>query len=215
MAKFELLCSKDKVAAIRIGNSVYYIDIANPHDILVYDSDFKKQNIIVPEYWLPDVTRGEATLAVLKAAMTAYENGFNAGHGIKSSRHFNEFVRRLIKALQDPELAKQFLSIFWIELRPFESIKDIVRKLIENPTIREKSPRASRLTLDRYRPRAEFEYDKEFNDRIRVIQQDMDEAVFDPSDELRDVLDLKATQVPQLITNIDHVIGLRSNAGSK
>lgn len=215
MAKFELLCSKDDVAAIRIGNSVYYVDIANQHDILIYDAEHKKLNVIVPEYWLPEVTRGEATLAVLKAAMAAYENGFNAGYGIKSSRHFNDFVQRLINALVDPELAKQFLSIFWIELRPFDDIKNLVRKIVENPKIREKTPTASRLTLDRYATRADFEYDKEFSDRIHLIQQEMEEVVFNPSDELRDVLDLKPTKVPQLIKSIEHIIGLRSHAGSE
>jgi len=212
MAKFELLCSKDQVAVIKIGNSIYYVDLDNHFDVLVYDSEFNKQNIIVPEYWLPEVTRGEATLAVLKASMTAYENGFNAGYSIKSKRHFKHFAEKLAQSMMNPELAKRIVQLFWVELRPFDVIKDMVAKIVSNEQIRSKTARASRMTLDRYIPRAAFEGDKEYRDKIFTIIQDMEPVTFDPTDELLNVLDLEDTDVPHLIQNIDKIVGLRTNA---
>lgn len=210
MAKFEFLCSKDKVAVIKIGNSVYYLDTLDPFDIKVFDSDFKQLNIIVPEYWLPEATRGEAALSTLNACIAAYENGYNAGFSAKSRRHFKEFTKKLIKTLSNPETAERFLQLFWVELRPFDKIKEFVAKIVANPAIREKSARASRITLDRYQPRAKHVGDKEFSDRIYLITQEMAPVEFDPFNELIDVLDIEDSPVPTLIQNIDKVTSLRN-----
>lgn len=215
MAKFEFLCSKDKVAVVRIGNSIYYIDIVNPFDIVIFNSSFCKENIIVPEYWIPEISRGEATLSTLKACMTAYENGFNAAYAIKANRHFKYFVNKLIEALSDPGSARKFLNIFWVELQPFDIVKGIISKIINNKQFRDKSPKSSRIALDRYSSRSKFELDKEYDDIIYRIIQDMDRVVFAPTNELLDVLKICNTNVPMLIQNIDKIIGFRTDARSK
>jgi hypothetical protein len=212
MAKFEFLCSKEKVAAVKIGNSIYYIDTSNQFDITIFNSDFVKQNIIVPEYWLPEVSQGTASLLTLKASMSGYESGYKAAYSIKSHRHFAEFTRKLVAVLLNPESAKKFLNLFWVELQPFNVVKNIVGKIVANDQFREKSPISSRITLDRYTSRSEFEGDKEYSDRICRITQETDSHVFSPIDELHDVFNLKAPVIPALIQNIDKVIGFRKDA---
>ena len=109
-----------------------------------------------------------------------------------------------------PETAERFLQLFWIELRPFEIIKGMVSKIVANPLIREKSARASGITLDRYEPRAKHVGDKEFSDRIYMITQEMPEVEFDPFNELIDVLEIEDSVVPSLIQNVDKVISFRN-----
>ena len=211
MAKFEFLCSKDKVVVIKIGNSVYYLDIFDIWDIKIFDSEFKQLNIIAPEYWLPEATRGEASLSTLKACSLAYENGYNAGYSSKSKRYFKDFVKRLIKSLSDPETAERFVQLFWVELRPFDKIKEFVAKIVANPLIRERSARASRMTLDRYQPRAKYVGDKEYGDKIYLVTQEMESVTFDPFNELLDVLEIEDSDVPSLIQNINKVISFRDS----
>lgn len=209
MAKFEFLCAKDKVSVFKIGNSIYYMDTSDHWDIKVFDAEFKQLNIIAPEYWLPEATRGEAALSTLQACSTAYENGYNAGYSVKSKRHFREFARRLVAALSNPATAEKFIQLFWIELKPFDTIKSIVAKIVANPTVREKSARASRMTMDRYQKRAEYVGDKELGDKIYRITMEMDPVTFDPLDELSDVLEIEDSDIPALIQNVYHIISLR------
>lgn len=209
MAKFELLCSKSKVAVIKIGKSIYYVDLIDYHNILIYDHKFSKQNIIIPEFWLPEVTRGEATLSVLKVAMVAFENGFNAGHSIKAQRHFKRFSEKLIQLILRPATAQRFMSLFWVELRPFAVVENMIGTLVNNVDLCNKSATAARTTLDRYVARAECE-DNVHSDKAYAIASTLPPVVFDPIVELLELLDISTTEVPHLMQNIDHIVALRS-----
>lgn len=211
MAKFEFLCAKDRVAVIKIGESIYYLDLDDHFDIKVYDTALQLQNIIIPEFWISEVTRGQASISIINACVVAYSNGFSAGYSIKANRCFVDFVHKLKKALLDPETASLFLQLFWIELRPFEVIKKLVSKIISNQTIREKTPAASRITLDRYEIRARHEDDNEFSDIIYRIQNEMEEAVFDPTNQLLDILEVRRDKTPLLIENIDKIVNSRES----
>lgn len=212
MSKFEFMCSKDDISVVKIGNSIYYIDIIDKFDIIVYNHLLIKQNIIVPEFWIAEVSRGEAALSTLIACSKAYENGFNAGLSTKSKKCFKDFVQKLTQIILQPQYAEKFIKLFWIELRPFSVVKSLIGKMILNENILHSTPEASRIILDRFIIRSKFENDYEFSDKAFRIADSLVEANFDPTNEMLYVLDIKDSNVPMLIQNIQKLVDRRQNA---
>lgn len=170
MPNFNIIRVESDIIYLKIKKSFYYIDMHDTHDIKIYDVNFNRLCVFVPEYWIIDVSGGSITLPALTCAMQAYQVGYQDASKYASSNGMKYFIDKLVGYIFDPVKSTDFIKLCWIELHPYSNVKLSIEKLISDRGIYTKDLELTNMMLSRFELRAKNQNDKEILDRIELVR---------------------------------------------
>lgn len=203
MASFKLLHAKDKIYSFKLGNTVYYLDSRDKGMIKLYDSELKRLNVIMPEGWLYNTTKGEVSLLILRYMAEAYSNGYKNGYKSKLNNYFKDFVIRLKNVLNDNELGQRFKNLFSIELLDYQITKKRINALISNDQLLHKNEAISRNMLERTLKAAINNEDELLITDITNALESLPPSDIDSNSDLYDIFGFKEFELPLILANIE------------
>jgi len=210
MPKFRFLCSQNSVAAIKVGTSLYYIDVLDSHNIKVYDSELNRLKIIVPEFWLPEITRGEITFQVLKYASQAFEQGFVMASARKRVDFFYKFCDEFDFKIRDFSSRSKLTDIYWVEFYPYDKVKQMVSFLVADDKILRKDLESSSNIIHRAMSRADSQDDLEFSRQLSSVFENLKtELNCKTVNHLAVLMNTDVAKTSHLFDNISTIITLR------
>ena len=174
MSNFKIIRAESDIIYLKIKKTFYYIDMFDMSDIKIYNSNFKRLCVFVPEYWIIEVSDGSITLPALNCTMQAYQIGYSDASKYASSNGMKDFVHKLISVIFDVKNASEFIKLCWIELHPYGNIRRAIDKLLSDRKLYTNDLALTNMMISRFEIRAKNKNDKEILDKIELIRLEHD-----------------------------------------
>jgi len=174
MSNFNIIRVESDIIYLKIKKTFYYIDMHDTSDIRVYDANFKRLCVFVPEYWIIEVSGGTITIPALNCAMQAYQAGYLDASKYASSNGMKDFVRKLVSIIFNVNEASEFIKLCWIELHPYSSVKNAIIKLLSDRKLYVNDLALTNMMISRFEIRAKSRNDKEILDKIELVRLEHD-----------------------------------------
>ena len=174
MSNFNIIRVESDIIYLKIKKTFYYIDMHDIADVRVYDSDFKRLCVFVPEYWIIEVSGGTITLPALNCAMQAYQVGYSDASRHAFSNGMKNFIHKLVNVIFNVKEASEFIKLCWIELHPYSSVKNAIVKLLSDRKLCVSDLLLTNMMISRFEIRAKSRNDKEIIDKIELVRLEHD-----------------------------------------
>lgn len=207
MPKCKIVDINDKIVTFKVVNTIYHADLYDYQNVKFYKNNLKRENTIVPEYWIVQVSDGELTLYSLKLALEAYEIGLKESQ--KSNFAYDVFISVIDKIVNNCDTLEKFTKLFYIEFFPYSNIRSSILQLLNNRDVLTSNIASAKMLLSRFKKRAKDKNDNELLDAIdRVfLEFDLSDDPFDFAQSLKSIIDVQSTELDY----VQHIKKCRDN----
>ena len=207
MPKIDIVRCEHDVICVSISNNLYYIDMSDKSDVKIYDSNIKRVTTYMPDYWIYEISKGVLTLNSLFCSMKAYQSGYIQGLESSSVNAAKTSAKLLSRFINDSE----FIKICWVEIFPYNHVKQSVSRLLSDSSLYLKDPKETNKIISRFEKRAIDNNDLQMVESIKRVRAELDvHPVNYDMCSLFEALFLTTDSIDELSSNIDVIKSKRT-----